>query len=118
MPGIGRNVMPDNVPPGADQTVPQAADAHGDRVQGGDRPGQQKAQTSTIDAAATASQVLNGAASWFSRVGSTAREYAAVAGQRLDQAADSINNTVDQYAQQVCTLVQVASVVGCLHPCT
>ena len=56
------------------------------------------------DAAATASTVLNSAQQWLTRVGKNAKQTMAVAGEKLDRAADSFNNTVDQYAQQVCAI--------------
>jgi hypothetical protein len=50
---------------------------------------------------AAASSAMSAAATWLNRVGHLARDYAVVAGQHIDRAADSINASVDHYAQQV-----------------
>jgi hypothetical protein len=58
----------------------------------------QNQQSSGISAATSA---MSAAASWLNRVGHLARDYAVVAGQHIDRAAESINASVDHYAQQV-----------------
>jgi hypothetical protein len=85
----------------ADHVQNDRAPDQQEEYDGAPKPQTSRGMNQVGDVAATASAVFSGAASWLSRVGMTAKEYAAVAGERIDRAADSINNTVDQCAQQV-----------------